>query len=342
MVQGAPMLNLGSWLVAHVDRLRPLRPLSDASARLAEPSSALASTLLKALFPVAAFIALAPVLWLFFRRTWRELDVEAHEHQRRTLAAGGYDRRPAVLFTITAVVLMLQQYYGGRAVYDEHIRPWLRELELAQALSPGGVIVPISLRRYDELYSYVWWSFTRVFGYVAIPMVAWKVCFPRDSLLDMGLRVRGLAQHAWIYVLCLAVVVPAVFIVASAPDFGSYYPFYKQSSRSWFDLIAWEAMYFAQFFALEIFFRGFWLAGLRHTLGSGAIFAMVVPYCMIHFGKPYLEAAGAVVAGIALGSLAMRTKSIYSGFLVHVTIALLMDLVALSNRGALPRSFWGT
>jgi hypothetical protein len=38
----------------------------------------------------------------------------------------------------------------------------------------------------------------------------------------------------------------------------------------------------------------------------------------------------------------MRTKSIYSGFLVHVTIALLMDLVALSNRGALPRSFWGT
>ncbi|WP_437680432.1 CPBP family glutamic-type intramembrane protease [Sorangium sp. So ce131] len=340
MVEGAPMFNLGSWLVAHVDRVRPL---AEARPRAVEASSsALASTLLRALFPVAAFVALAPLLWLFFRRTWRELDVEAHEHQRRTLAAGGYDRRPAVLFTITAVVLMLQQYYGGRTVYDEHIRPWLREIELAQALAQGAPAVPVSLRRYDELYSYVWWSFTRVFGYVAIPMVAWKLCFPKDSLLDMGLRVRGLAQHAWIYLLCLAVVVPAVFIVASAPDFGAYYPFYKQSSRSWFDLIAWEAMYFAQFFALEIFFRGFWLAGLRHTLGSGAIFAMIVPYCMIHFGKPYLEAAGAVVAGIALGSLAMRTRSIYSGFLVHVTIALLMDIVALSNRGALPRSFWGT
>jgi membrane protease YdiL (CAAX protease family) len=100
-------------------------------------------------------------------------------------------------------------------------------------------------------------------------------------------------------------------------------------------------MYFAQFFALEIFFRGFWLAGLRNTLGSGAIFAMCVPYCMIHYGKPYLEAAGAVVAGIALGSLSMRTKSIYSGFFVHVTVALSMDLLALSSHNALPHSFWG-
>ncbi len=38
-------------------------------------------------------------------------------------------------------------------------------------------------------------------------------------------------------------------------------------------------MYFAQFFALEIFFRGFWLSGLRpNTPGLGRpIFAMCVP-----------------------------------------------------------------
>jgi membrane protease YdiL (CAAX protease family) len=298
------------------------------------------SPLVKALFPALAYVALAPLLWLFFRRTWRELDVEAHEHQRRTLAAGGYDRRPAVLFTIAALVLTLQHYYGGRGSYEEIVKPWLRELELAQAASSGKIWLPISLRRYDELYAFGWWTFTRVFGYTAVPLAAWKIIFPTDSLLDMGLRVRGLLKHAWIYLLCLGVVVPAVFIVSRAPDFGTYYPFYKQSSRSWLDLIAWEAMYFVQFFALEIFFRGFWLSGLRGTMGSGAIFAMVVPYCMIHYGKPYLEAAGAVVAGIALGSLSMRTKSIYSGFLVHVTVALLMDLLALSHRDALPQTFW--
>ena len=309
-------------------------PASPANLPAQPAGPTLLETAAKALFPVVAYIALAPVLWFFFRRTWRELDVMAHEHQKKTLAEGRYDYRPAVLFVITALVLTLQEYYGGRDFYERHIRPALRDLEI------DGVTW-VNLRRYNELYGYGWWAFTRVFGYIGVPMIIWKIVFRKDSLLDMGLRIRGFLKHAWIYLLCLAVVLPAVVIVSRAPDFGTYYPFYKQASRSWFDLICWEAMYFAQFFALEVFFRGFWLSGLRTTLGSGAIFAMCVPYCMIHYGKPYLEAAGAVVAGIALGSLAMRTKSIYSGFLVHVTVALLMDLLALSHRNALPTSFWG-
>lgn len=301
----------------------------------------LLETAIKALFPIVAYLALAPVLWLFFRRTWRALDIEANEHQRRRLTEGLSDYRPPVLFAITALVLTLQEYYGGRDFYEDHIKPWLRQAELSQVLTPGGFGQHVNLRKYGELYSYAWWSFTRVFGYVVMPLVAWKIIFRKDSILDMGFRIRGFFKHAWIYLLCLAVVVPAVFIVAAAPDFGNYYPFYKQSSRSWFDLMLWESMYFAQFFALEIFFRGFWLGGVRKSMGSSAIFAMCLPYCMIHYGKPYLEAAGALVAGIALGSLAMRTRSIYGGFLVHVTIALLMDLLALSNRNALPTSFWG-
>lgn len=339
------MLERGRWLFAQAAQAAQVAQSAPVPLPLPLPAPegpSLAETAVKALVPVAGYLVMAPVLWFFFRRTWRELDVEAHEHQRRTLAAGGYDYRPAVLFTITSLVLTLQYYFGGREFYADHIRPWLREVELQQALLPGGWGRYVSLRRYNELYSYGWWTFTRVAGYVFIPMGLWKLCFPRDSLLDMGLRARGLLRHAWIYLLCLAVVVPALFVVADSPDFGTYYPFYRQSSRSWFDLIVWEAMYISQFFALEIFFRGFWLHGLRHTLGSGAIFAMIVPYCMIHYGKPYLEATGAVIAGIALGSLAMRTRSIYSGFLVHVTVALLMDLTALANRGALPKVFWAS
>lgn len=309
-----------------------------APAHAAMDKLTLGQTALKALFPAAAYLALAPVLWLFFRRTWRELDLAAHEHQKKTLAAGAYNYRPAVLFVTTALVLTLQEYYGRHDFYVAHIKP---ALEAASA-HPGTFWArAVDVKKYDELYGFSWWAFNRVFGYTAIPLVVWKLFFRKDSLLDMGLRVRGFFQHAWIYGLCLAVVLPAVFIVSRSPDFANYYPFYKQASRSWFDLAAWEAMYFAQFFALEIFFRGFWLSGLRNTLGSGAIFAMCVPYCMIHYGKPYLEAAGAVVAGIALGSLAMRTKSIYSGFLVHVTVALSMDLLSLANRGALPKVLWG-
>jgi membrane protease YdiL (CAAX protease family) len=164
--------------------------------------------------------------------------------------------------------------------------------------------------------------------------------FRRDSLLDLGLRTRGFLHHTWIYALFLGVVLPAMWLVSREPDFGTYYPFYKHSSRSWLDFLLWESMYFAQFFALEMFFRGFWLGVLRKSFGSGAIFAMAVPYCMIHYGKPYLEACGAIVAGIALGSLSMKTRSIYQGFLVHITVAALMDWLALRHRHATPVDFW--
>jgi membrane protease YdiL (CAAX protease family) len=129
-------------------------------------------------------------------------------------------------------------------------------------------------------------------------------------------------------------------LLSNQRDFLDYYPFYKKAERSWFDLLMWESAYFLQFFALEFYFRGWLLSGLRRSMGSVAIFVMAVPYCMIHYGKPYLEAHGAIVAGIVLGSLAMRTRSIYAGFLVHITVAGIMDYMALASRNGIPTKFW--
>ena len=134
-----------------------------------------------------------------------------------------------------------------------------------------------------------WWGLTRVAGY-ALPLLVWPLFFRRDHLADFGLRVRGFSAHAWIYALCVVVMVPVLLLVARQPDFADYYPMYKQAGRSWLDFGLWETIYLAQFFGLELFFRGFWLRAMR-SFGSGAIWSMVVPYCMIHYGKPYLEAS---------------------------------------------------
>ena len=280
--------------------------------------------------PIPAFVLLAPLVWLLFRNTWKELDTEAQRERGRLLAAGKWDARPAVACVIMAVVLTLHEYYGGSRTYMSGVLPLLMKWE------KGWLLGYVNLNKYSLLYSYGWWAFCRVVGYAVLPLLVWKLLFRKDSILDMGFRVRGFFRHAWIYLVSLCIVIPAVFIVARQPDFGNYYPFYKQSSRSWLDLACWEVMYFAQFLGLEIFFRGWFLGAMRKTLGSAAIFAMAMPYCMIHYGKPYLEAHGAVIAGIFLGSVAMKTKSIYAGFLVHITVALTMDLVALHNTNALP------
>jgi membrane protease YdiL (CAAX protease family) len=289
---------------------------------------------LQPLIPIPALLVLLPALWWFFRGTWRELDDEStlwRVHQQEYPSKA--DLRPLVALPMCALILTFQDHYGGASAFAQTLRPLFVRLDLAHPRI-------FRLAKYEELYGFGWWVFTRVLGYVLVPLPVWKVCFREDSLRDMGLRTEGFFKHAWIYGLFLAIVLPLLLLVSRLPDFGSYYPFYKGCSRSWYDYLLWESMYFLQFFALEVFFRGFWLGALRRSFGSGAIFSMAVPYCMIHYGKPFLEVNGAIVAGIALGSLSMKTKSIYQGFLVHITLAGLMDWLALYHRHALPTVFW--
>jgi membrane protease YdiL (CAAX protease family) len=308
-----------------------LRPFTTAGAPRDLPGFAGFVESVKPILPIPLLLIILPLVWLFFRDTWREIDEEALKQRAAILAKGKTDPRPMVGLVMCALILTMQEYYGGRGYFEQQIYPWI-----AKHYAPADLP---KLAKYDELYGFAWWAGTRIAGYV-LPFFVWKLAFRKDSLRDLGLRTKGFFDHVWIYSLFLAVVLPAMLVVSAQPDFGSYYPFYKQATRSWFDFLVWEAMYFAQFLALEMFFRGFWLGVLRKSFGSGAIFAMAVPYCMIHFGKPYLEAVGAIVAGIALGSLSMKTKSIYQGFLVHITVAALMDWLSLRRRHCTPLTWW--
>ncbi len=288
---------------------------------------------LKSLLPFPIVGLILPCLWWLFRGTWKQLDQEATRERVQMAERGEFDYRPVACLVLAAMILTVQEYYGGRRTFEVLFRPELAELE------KNGMTF-IKLAKYEQLYGFVYWSMTRVAGYLVVPIIAWRWWFPQDNLLDYGLRTQGFFKHLWIYGGLLVVIVPVMFIVAQQSDFGSYYPFYKLASRSWFDLLAWESVYWLQFFSLEFFFRGWMVGALRRSMGAAAIVAMAVPYCMIHYGKPYLEAHGAIIAGLVLGSLSMKTRSIYSGFLLHISVAVGMDLLSLFKRDALPTVFW--
>lgn len=300
----------------------------------AQAASWLDLPLIQPLLPLAVLLAVSPPIYYLFRGAWAELDREAAEARATALnLATRPDYQPAVALVLLAVTLTMHEYYGGHAFFEAVLGATLRRLE-----AEGHAWLQIST--YGHLYGFAWWALTRVLGYLVLPVLIWKACFPSTNLLDFGLRTRGFSKHLGLYALCLSVVLLAMSVVARRPEFLNYYPFYKAAARSWFDFLAWEVLYFLQFFALEFYFRGFLLGVLRKSTGSVAIFAVAVPYCMIHYGKPYLEAHAAIVAGVVLGSLAAKTRSIYAGFLVHIAVAGSMDFLALASRDALPTRLW--
>lgn len=241
---------------------------------------------------------------------WRAIDAET---ARTPDEAGRTSLQVLMVLLTVAAALTLQEYLGGHDAYE-------------RLFPPDG-------SRYWELLGYAWWSGWRVLGYVIVPMLV-IAALPGQRIRDYHVSLRGFGRHLWIYLVMFGAVLPFVFAASTTSAFRQTYPFYRLANRSFTDLVLWEALYAIQFFSLELFFRGFILQGLRNALGANAIFVMLVPYCMIHYGKPLPETIGALGAGLILGTLAMRTRSIWGGVLIHVGVAVTMDVLAL--RGCPP------
>ena len=254
---------------------------------------------------------------------WRAIDAEtpgfsstdpAVDPAAAPAARGHFSWAVLVVLVTCAVSLTLQEYYGGRDTFER----WFS----SSAGRSGDA--------YWQLKSFAWWSGWRVFGYVVLPMLA-IACLPGYRIRDFYISPRGFFRHLWIYVLMFLAISPFVYVASTLPSFRDTYPFYRLANRTAFDFWAWQALYAAQFLSLEFFFRGFLLEGLRRTMGANAIFVMIVPYCMIHYGKPLPETLGAIGAGLILGTMAMRTRSIWGGVLIHVGVAVSMDFMALQG-----------
>jgi membrane protease YdiL (CAAX protease family) len=184
-----------------------------------------------------------------------------------------------------------------------------------------------------QLWRLAWWAFLIISIYAFIPMLIIRFLF-RESVSNYGLRSRGAFKDIRLYVGMLCVMIPLVFYFSTTKSFQARYPFYdlKQGEPYFPDFMIWELLYFLQFFALEFFFRGFVLHGLKNRFGFYSIFIMTIPYCMIHFGKPLPETIAAIIAGIVLGILSLKSRSVYLGVLIHYSVAITMDLCSLWHK----------
>lgn len=124
------------------------------------------------------------------------------------------------------------------------------------------------------------------------------------------------------------------------PSLRAYYPFFRHAAptyhpatEGWGFFVGYQILYGLYFFAWEFFFRGFLLFLLAERWGEGAIALQVIPFALMHLGKPLPEVFGAIPAGWFLGWLAYRGRSFLPCFVLHWMVALTMDLAALGSGG---------
>ncbi len=267
----------------------------------------------------------APIAWVLravFTDPWARIDA-----RERTERCGHVSARTATLITgITMALMMVLLRFG--VMDHEFQRDFARGVAFV-----GGKIDPswgAFGHKYYRLLSNVGWVVGCFGCYVAIPTLVARFGMGL-SPLDCYISPRGYAKQLPKYAALFLPVAVAVGLAVRDPEFLYQYPFY-QDALGPLDQISWELAYAFQFFCLEFFFRGFALRGLSPELGAMAAVVSMLPYCMIHFGKPLPECLGSIVAGLVLGTLALDTRSIWGGVTIHVAVAWSMDLAALAHK----------
>jgi hypothetical protein len=135
------------------------------------------------------------------------------------------------------------------------------------------------------------------------------------------------------YFILLALMLPLIALASTRPDFLHTYPKVKNiafitghARLTWPWQLLYEISYGLDFFSIELFFRGLLVITLARYAGEKAILPMAAFYCTIHFGKPLGECISSFFGGLILGVIALRTRSILGGLIVHLGLAWLMEL----------------
>lgn len=184
-----------------------------------------------------------------------------------------------------------------------------------------------------QFYSFVYWALITIFFFSAVPLIVVRFVF-NEKPSDYGLKTKQIFGYGKVYLIAFAIICPLLIIASYSNQFQATYPFYVPPIEKFAPLyIVAEILYVLTFFALEFFFRGFMVLGLKKEMGLYSVFVMTIPYCMIHFTKPLPECIGSILAGIFLGLMSYKTQSIWMGAFLHSAVALSMNWLSLLQRG---------
>jgi membrane protease YdiL (CAAX protease family) len=218
------------------------------------------------------------------------------------------DKKVVVIFLSIAILQTFSWYFTSRRFFRINIFP--------------------SIENHPDVYliEYLFWFVGDFFTYFVFAILIIKFIL-REKLGNYGLAFGDSKAGLKYSSIFLIVMFPLVWIASSMPDFTSKYPHLLSTRTNWEKFFIYESGMLLYMFGWEFIWRGFLLFGLKEKFGFYAVFIQMIPFVILHNGKPALETFGAILGGLALGVLAYRTNSFYYCVITHMGVMFSIDLI---------------
>ncbi len=167
-----------------------------------------------------------------------------------------------------------------------------------------------SLGKYHSVLN-AW--FNSLLYFAVVPLLVILLLLRRNPL-DFGLRWGNF--RFWgpqVGAACL-ILTPVLFAASFLPDFQKYY---RLEDFQFWNYFLTQAALLAGW---EYIFRGFLLFGLKDKFKETSIVIQMLPFVLLHLGKPELETISTVFTGLYFGWVCYRGQSYWPAFIIHLFI----------------------
>ena len=218
------------------------------------------------------------------------------------------DRKVVIVFLAVAVLQTISWYFTSRRFFRINIFS--------------------SIQTTPDIYliEYLYWFIGDFVTFFILPVLIIKFIH-KERTASYGLTLGKKRIGFQLSIIFLIVMLPVIWVISAEPSFVSKYPHLLSVREVWSKFFIYEIGLLIYMFAWEFIWRGYMLFGLKEKFGYYAVLIQMIPFVILHNGKPAVETFSAIIGGIALGILAFRTRSFLYGIITHMGIMFSIDLI---------------
>lgn len=219
------------------------------------------------------------------------------------------DKKTVIVLLSIAILQTISYYFTSRRFFRQYL--FENFLELSNI----------------DLIEYFYWFIGDFFTLFILGALIIKLIL-KENLFDYGLIIGDYKTGIFYSGLFLSIMIIIIWFVSAQNGFAEKYPHLQSAKSDWSIFLIFELGMLIYMFAWEFVWRGFMLFGLEPKFGFYSVIIQMIPFVILHNGKPFLETFGAIWGGIALGVLALKTRSIYYCVITHIGVMFSIDLIS--------------